>query len=73
MEENESKGLYCEKLPRRVTGKTCQSLAPEGNLCGKPADVEISMYGDPGVHEDAWVAVFLCKEHADLMDLKIWG
>jgi hypothetical protein len=64
---------YFEKLPRKVEGKKCQSLVPDGDLCGKPATVEVSMHGDPGMHEDAWVAVFLCPEHAKMMEHQIVG
>ena len=63
---------YAEKLPRKVTGKKCQSLSPEGELCGKSAVFEVGILGDPGVHEDAWVAVFLCEEHAKLAERQIW-
>ena len=71
--EDEPREAYFEKLPRPVKGKTCQSLAPDGDLCGKPATVEVSMHGDPGMHEDAWVAVYLCKEHADLIEIQTLG
>lgn len=62
---------YSDKLPRIVKGKTCQSLVPDGNLCGQEALVEVSVQGDPGVHEDAWVAVYLCEKHARLMEPQI--
>src|SRR5262245_8907269 len=70
---NEEVETYAEKLPRPVKGKSCQSLAPNGELCGKPAAFECSLHGDPGMHEDAWAAVFLCEEHAKLMDRQIFS
>ena len=73
MHEDESSGSYFEQLPRPVKDKTCQSLAPHGEICGKPAELEVSMHGDTGMHEDAWVAVFLCAEHAKMMERQIWG
>lgn len=63
---------YAEKLPRSVTGKKCQSLSPEGNLCGKPAAYEVGIQGDTGLHEDVWVAVYLCEEHAKLAERQFW-
>jgi hypothetical protein len=70
IEENET---YAEKLPRPVEGKKCQSLAPDGELCRKPAAFECSLHGDPGLHEDAWASVFLCEEHAKLMEPQIFS
>ncbi len=69
MNEPES---YSDQLPRKVSGKKCQSLSPEGNLCGKPATHEVGILGDPGVHEDVWAAVFFCEEHAKLAERQIW-
>jgi hypothetical protein len=69
MNEDET---YSDKLPRKVSGKKCQSLSPEGELCGKPAAFEVGVQGDPGLHEDVWVAVFLCEKHALLAERQGW-
>jgi hypothetical protein len=71
-ESEDQKQTYSDLLPRKVTGHTCQSLAPNGELCGKPAEFEVGVQGDPGMHEDAWVAVFLCKHHAEQIERQFW-